>query len=58
MKERGLSKTPGRSWIQIGNETHVFFAGDKSHSKTKEIYRMLSLLRMEMQFTRCIPVIN
>lgn len=56
MKERGLRKTPGHSLIQIGNETHVFFAGDKSHSKTKEIYKMLALLRIEMQVTRCIHV--
>lgn len=58
MKERGLRKTPGHSLIQIGNETHVFFAGDNSHSKTKEIYMMLALLRVEMQSTRCISVIS
>lgn len=58
MKERGLRKTPGHSWIQIGSKIQVFFAGDKSHSKTKEIYTMLALLRNEMQFTRCIHVIS
>ncbi|KAA0043370.1 hypothetical protein IC582_004044 [Cucumis melo] len=58
MKERSLRKIPGHSLIQIGNKTHVFFAGDKSNSRTKEIYMTLALLRMEMQSTRCISVIS
>ncbi|KAM7276401.1 hypothetical protein ACFE04_018267 [Oxalis oulophora] len=44
MKESGIRKSPGCSWIQIGGEVHVFVAGDGSHPKTEEIYALLALL--------------
>ncbi|KAK1550565.1 hypothetical protein Q3G72_021107 [Acer saccharum] len=50
MKEKGLRKYPGCSWIQIGEEVHVFLAGDRSHSNTKEIYAILASLGMEMRY--------
>ncbi|KAM2193569.1 hypothetical protein ACFX1X_026489 [Malus domestica] len=50
MKERGLRKIPGCSWIQVGEELNVFVAGDKSHPETEEIYTTLALLLMEMSF--------
>ncbi|KAA8523064.1 hypothetical protein F0562_009487 [Nyssa sinensis] len=50
MKEKGLKKSPGCSWIQIGGEFHVFVAGDISHPDTEEIYSTLALLSQEMQF--------
>ncbi|KAL5836057.1 hypothetical protein ACOSQ4_015554 [Xanthoceras sorbifolium] len=50
MKEKGLRKNPGCSWIQIGEEVHVFLAGDRSHPNTEHIYAILALLGMEMQF--------
>jgi len=28
MKEKGLKKTPGCSWINIEKKVHKFFAGD------------------------------
>ncbi|XP_044463541.1 pentatricopeptide repeat-containing protein At5g55740, chloroplastic [Mangifera indica] len=48
MKEKGLKKIPGCSWIQIGGEFHSFVAGDTSHPKTEELYATLALLGMEM----------
>lgn len=48
MKEKGLRKVPGCSWIQIGEELHVFVAGDRNHSKTEEIYAALALFATEM----------
>lgn len=50
MKERGLRKNPGCSWIHIEEELHVFMAGDGLHPKTEEIYSTLALLRREMCF--------
>ncbi|PRQ46493.1 putative DYW domain-containing protein [Rosa chinensis] len=44
MKEKGLRKIPGCSWIQIGEEIHAFVAGDKSHPETEQIYMTLELL--------------
>ncbi|CAL2275084.1 unnamed protein product [Prunus armeniaca] len=51
MKERGLRKIPGCSWIQIGEELHVFVAGDTSHPETEKMYMTLALLGMEMSFS-------
>ena len=31
MKERGLKKPPGCSWIPFGFQTHAFVVGDLSH---------------------------
>lgn len=52
MKAKGLMKTPGCSWIQIGGEFHVFVAGDKSHPKIEEISMTLASLAMEMCYTQ------
>nr|KYP35475.1 hypothetical protein KK1_043491 [Cajanus cajan] len=48
MKEKGLRKIPGCSWIEVGQELHVFIASDRSHPKTDEIYVTLDLLGFEM----------
>lgn len=48
MKEKGLRKIPGCSWIEVGQELHVFIASDRSHPKTEEIYVTLDLLGFEM----------
>ncbi|XP_043726126.1 pentatricopeptide repeat-containing protein At5g55740, chloroplastic [Telopea speciosissima] len=49
MKERGLRKIPGCSWIQIGSEIHVFVAGDGSHPQREVIYETLAWLEGEMK---------
>ncbi|KVH93849.1 pentatricopeptide repeat-containing protein At5g55740, chloroplastic [Cynara cardunculus var. scolymus] len=49
MREKGIKKSPGCSWVQIGRELHVFVANDRSKSQTEEIYSTLALLRTEMQ---------
>ncbi|GAV84358.1 PPR domain-containing protein/PPR_2 domain-containing protein [Cephalotus follicularis] len=38
MKASGLKKSPGCSWIELGNEVHSFIARDKSHPESDEIY--------------------
>ncbi|KAI4335794.1 hypothetical protein L6164_014404 [Bauhinia variegata] len=55
MKEKGLRKIPGCSWIEVGQEVNVFVAGDRSHPKTEEIYKLLDLLGMEMNSVRYVP---
>ncbi|XP_044484485.1 pentatricopeptide repeat-containing protein At3g63370, chloroplastic [Mangifera indica] len=42
MKESGLKKTPGCSWMEIGNRLHTFIARDKSHPESNEIYQKLT----------------
>nr|AKH05150.1 chlororespiratory reduction 21 [Erodium foetidum] len=57
MKEKGLYKKPGCSWIQVGQELNVFVACDVSHPKTEEIYATIALLGMEMHSTGYAPMI-
>ncbi|XP_039126179.1 pentatricopeptide repeat-containing protein At2g22070-like [Dioscorea cayenensis subsp. rotundata] len=49
MKEKGLKKDPGCSWIEVRSIKHVFVAEDKSHFAVEEIYGMLSLLVDQMK---------
>ncbi|GMI92767.1 chlororespiratory reduction 21 [Hibiscus trionum] len=51
MKEKGLKKSPGCSWIQIGEKLHSFIAGDGSHPSTEEIQATLALLGTDMNFS-------
>ncbi|KAK9105246.1 hypothetical protein Scep_022090 [Stephania cephalantha] len=45
MKNLGLKKVPGYSIIEINKRIYRFNAGDKLHSQTKEIYRLLDDLK-------------
>ncbi|KAL8216014.1 hypothetical protein R6Q57_022851 [Mikania cordata] len=47
MVELALRKTPGRSWVQIGESVHEFSAGDWSHEHESLIYDMLVLVTVE-----------
>ncbi|KAL5566741.1 hypothetical protein UlMin_029905 [Ulmus minor] len=44
MQQRGISKLPGQSWIQLKNQVHTFVMGDRSHPQEKEIYSFLDEL--------------
>ncbi|XP_039063359.1 pentatricopeptide repeat-containing protein At3g12770-like [Hibiscus syriacus] len=41
MKEKGLKKAPGCSWISINGNTHCFNVADKAHPHSTSIYEML-----------------
>ncbi|KAF3435081.1 hypothetical protein FNV43_RR22168 [Rhamnella rubrinervis] len=49
MRSRGLKKTPGYSFIEVGNQVHTFFAGDDSHPNYAEIYEYVENLRLEVE---------
>lgn len=49
MKDRGLKKQPGCSWIQVGNGIHLFVVGDKSHSETEQVYTLIGNLHSKMK---------
>uniref|UniRef100_UPI0040747504 Synthetic PPR-DYW protein n=1 Tax=synthetic construct TaxID=32630 RepID=UPI0040747504 len=55
MKERGVKKEPGCSWIEVNNKVHEFVAGDKSHPQTKEIYAELERLSKQMKEAGYVP---
>uniref|UniRef100_A0A7N0V7G3 Chlororespiratory reduction 21 n=1 Tax=Kalanchoe fedtschenkoi TaxID=63787 RepID=A0A7N0V7G3_KALFE len=56
MREKGIRKSPGCSWIQIGDEVHAFAAGDWSHPEIYTIRLVLGLLVKEMQHMGRAPV--
>ncbi|KAJ4954840.1 hypothetical protein NE237_011623 [Protea cynaroides] len=51
MKERGLRKLPGCSWISISGKTHSFYVADKSHPCSNPIYKTLDELVLAMKET-------
>ncbi|XXG73736.1 hypothetical protein AAC387_Pa07g2595 [Persea americana] len=58
MKEVGIKKGPGYSWINIKNEVHVFQAKDTSHNRNTEIQAMLAKLRRQMKAAGYVPDTN
>ncbi|CAI9115180.1 OLC1v1016018C1 [Oldenlandia corymbosa var. corymbosa] len=48
MKDRGVKKEPGRSWIEIKNLFHAFFAGDRVHPLSNQIYEYLQDLNVRV----------
>ncbi|XBI53026.1 hypothetical protein VPH35_035318 [Triticum aestivum] len=44
MRERGVRKQPGQSWIHLKNIVHTFVAGDTAHPRSSEIYTCLEKL--------------
>ncbi|RZR89967.1 hypothetical protein BHM03_00017784 [Ensete ventricosum] len=41
MRDHGVKKEGGRSWIEVRGEVHVFIAGDRKHERMAEIYAKL-----------------
>ncbi|RWR85382.1 Pentatricopeptide repeat [Cinnamomum micranthum f. kanehirae] len=58
MKEVGIKKGPGYSWINIKNQVHVFQAKDTSHNRNTEIQAMLAKLRRQMKAAGYVPDTN
>ncbi|XWS20754.1 hypothetical protein CRYUN_Cryun31cG0129700 [Craigia yunnanensis] len=55
MKERGVQKVPGYSWIEVNNTTHMFVAADGSHPQSKHIYSLLTTLLLELKREGYVP---
>ncbi|XP_057835812.2 pentatricopeptide repeat-containing protein At3g24000, mitochondrial [Cryptomeria japonica] len=49
MKDRGVIKKPGCSWIEVKDRVHSFFVEDRSHPQTTEIYEVLDKLAKQMK---------
>lgn len=49
MRQRGVRKVPGWSWIELKNEVHAFKAEDHSHPHCEEIYFVLEILMEEIK---------
>lgn len=55
MKDMGLKKQPGCSWIEVGNTVQVFVVGDKSHSQYEPLGHLLHDLHTKMKKAGDMP---
>lgn len=55
MKERGLTRNPGCSFIEHGNKIHRFVVGDQSHPRSDEIHTKLEELMRKIRGAGCLP---
>lgn len=58
MKDVGIKKGAGYSWITVKNRVHVFQAKDNFHERNHEIQTMLDKLRREMKEAGYVPDTN
>ncbi|CAI0438210.1 unnamed protein product [Linum tenue] len=49
LRDQGVKKETGLSWVEEGNKVHTFAAGDRGHARSKEIYEKLEELGEEME---------
>lgn len=49
MRKRGVKKATGWSWVEFGGRMHKFVAGDGSHERTEDIYRVLREIGRKMK---------
>ncbi|CAA7060192.1 unnamed protein product [Microthlaspi erraticum] len=55
MKEQGVRKEPGCSWIEHGDEVHKFIAGDSSHPQSEKLREYLETLWEKMRKEGYVP---
>lgn len=58
MRQQGVTKQPGCSWIEVESRVHVFLVKDKSHPHRKQIYSVLKMLTEQMKRVGYIPDAN
>ncbi|MQL73169.1 hypothetical protein Taro_005517 [Colocasia esculenta] len=49
MKEQGVRKQPGYSWLEMGDKVHMFLRGDTSHPDIKRIHSQLDTVYLHMK---------
>jgi pentatricopeptide repeat protein len=55
MKEMGVRKEAGCSWIEFGDEVHKFVAGDGSHPQSEQLHGFLEILLEKMKKEGYVP---
>eukprot|EP01018_Ginkgo_biloba_P001270 Gb_03440 [translate_table: standard] len=58
MSDRGLTKMPGCSWIEVKNKVHTFLIGDISHPQSDKIYATLETLTGQLKEAGYVPDID
>ncbi|KAL6281675.1 hypothetical protein ACE6H2_018556 [Prunus campanulata] len=49
MKDKGVRKVPGYSWVEVQNKIHTFSVGDSIHPDKEKIYAFLEELDLKMK---------
>lgn len=49
MKEKGVKKQPGYSWIEIAGRVHFFLKGDTSHADIDKVYSEIERIGLHME---------
>ncbi|KAE8719998.1 mediator of RNA polymerase II transcription subunit 16-like [Hibiscus syriacus] len=52
LREKGLRKIPGCSWLQLNGHVNEFLVADKSHPKANDIYALLGILEFSIKEAR------
>ncbi|KAK1420374.1 hypothetical protein QVD17_21915 [Tagetes erecta] len=55
MKNKGIMKEPGLSWVNFKGSRHEFLSGDRSHPMTTEIYEKLEWIREKLKGLGYVP---
>ncbi|XP_004495263.1 pentatricopeptide repeat-containing protein At1g25360 [Cicer arietinum] len=55
MRERGVKKEPGCSWVEVENMVHVFLVDDARHPEVQAVYTYLEQLVHEMRKLGYVP---
>lgn len=58
MKDSKVKKEPGMSWIEVKDKVHTFIVGDRSHSRSDEIYAKLDQLSDLLSKAGYSPIIE
>ncbi|CAI0398660.1 unnamed protein product [Linum tenue] len=56
IRDTGVRKQPGCSWIEVDNNIHTFTAADCSHPLCEEIYATLESLSVEIKEEGYVPL--
>ncbi|KAL2897939.1 hypothetical protein RDABS01_039721 [Bienertia sinuspersici] len=58
MRDKGVQKMPGYSWLEVQNKIHTFAAGDTCHPDKDRIYAFLEELEVRMKQDGYVSCIN
>ncbi|KAJ8617544.1 hypothetical protein MRB53_013730 [Persea americana] len=56
MKNEGVTKCPGCSWVDVGGVFHTFFTADKTHIQSRTIYLTLDGLTKQLDVEGYVPL--
>lgn len=55
MKDRGVKKEPGCSWIEVESTVHVFVVNDTKHPEVREVHNFLDMVGAKMRKLGYVP---